>query len=58
MGVAATWPELSEWTLSVCRGSYDGYVKHKRNNPTCDHWNSQGNEKLQFVVLLLLALTF
>ena len=22
---------------SVCRGSYDGYVKHKRNDPTCDH---------------------
>ena len=43
---------------SVCRGRYDGYVKHKRNNPTCDPWNSQGNEKIQFLFLLLLALTF
>ena len=31
--------------VSVCSGSYDGYVKHKRNNPTCDPWDSQGNEK-------------
>ena len=22
--------------VSVCRGSYDGYVKHKRNDPMCD----------------------
>ena len=21
------------------------FVKHKRNNPTCDPWDSQGNEK-------------
>ena len=26
--------------VSVGRGSYDGYVKHKRNNPTCDPWDS------------------
>ena len=39
-------------------GSYDGYVKHKRNNPMCDPWDSQGNEKMQFLFLLLLALTF
>ena len=44
--------------VSVCRGSYDGYVKHKRNNPTCDRWDSQGNEKMKFLFLLLLALTF
>ena len=30
--------------VSVCRGSYDGYVKHKRNNPTYDPWDSQRNE--------------
>ena len=30
--------------MSVCRGSYDGYVKHKRNDPMCVHWDSQGNE--------------
>ena len=27
------------------RGSYDGYFKHKRNNQTCDPWDSQGTEK-------------
>ena len=32
--------------VSVCRGSCDGYVKHKRNNPTCDF---QGNEKCNFI---------
>ena len=44
--------------VSVYRGSYDGYVKHKRNNPTCNPWDSQGNKKMQFLFLLLLALTF
>ena len=31
--------------VSVCRGSYGGYVKHKRNDPMCDLWDLQGNEK-------------
>ena len=44
--------------ISVGRGSYDGHVKLKRNDPMCDHWDSQGNEKLQFLFLLLFALTF
>ena len=44
--------------VSVCRGSYDGYVKHKRNDPMCDPWDSKGNEKMQFLFLLLFALTF
>ena len=35
-----------------------GYVKHKRNDPMCDPWDSQGNEKMQFPFLLLFALTF
>ena len=26
--------------VSVCRGSYDGYVKHKRHDPVCDPWDS------------------
>ena len=43
---------------SVCRRSYDGYVKHKRNDPMCDLCDSQGNEKMQFLFLLLFALTF
>ena len=33
-------------------------LKHKKNDPTCDPWDSQGNEKMQFLFLLLLALTF
>ena len=32
--------------VSVCRGRYDGYVKHKGNDPMCDHWESQGNGKM------------
>ena len=31
--------------VSVCKGSYDGYMKHKRNNPMCDPWDTQGDEK-------------
>ena len=42
----------------VCRGRYNGYVKHKRNNPPCVPWDSQRNGKMQFLFLLLLALTF
>ena len=42
----------------VCRGSYDGYVKHKRNDPMCHPWDSQGNETMQFLFLLLFDLTF
>ena len=34
------------------------FVKHKRNNPTCDSWDFQGNEKMQFLFLLLLGLIF
>ena len=44
--------------LSVCRGNYDQYVKHKTNNQTGNPWDSQRNEKMQFLFLLLLALTF
>ena len=25
------------------------FVKHKRNNPSCDLWDSEGNEKIQFL---------
>ena len=40
-------------------GSYDGYFQHKRNiNPTCDPSDSEGNEKMEFLFPLLLALTF
>ena len=31
--------------VSVCRENYDRYVKHKRNDPVCDPWDSQENEK-------------
>ena len=30
----------------------------KRNDPKCDPWDSLGNEKMQFLLLLLFALTF
>ena len=33
-------------------------MKHKRNNPMCDPRDSQGDEKMQFLFLLLFALTF
>ena len=39
-------------------GSYGGHVKHKRNDPMCDPWDSQGDEKIQFLFLLLFALIF
>ena len=29
-------PTNSSIQVSVCRESYDGYVKHKRNYPICD----------------------
>ena len=38
----------SSISVSVCRESYDGYVKHKRNDPMCDPWDSEGNEKCNF----------
>ena len=31
-------------------------MKHKRNDPMCDPWDSQGDEEMQF--LLLFALIF
>ena len=30
-------------------------MKHKGNDPMCDYWDSQGNEKMQFPFLLLLS---
>ena len=33
-------------------------MKHKRNDPMCDPWDSQGNEKMQFLFLLLFVMTF
>ena len=38
--------------VSVCRGRYDGCVKHKGNDPMCDHWDSQGNGKMHFYCFL------
>ena len=45
-------------TVSVCRGSYDGYVKHKRNDPMCDNWDSQGNEKNAISISIAFYLDF
>ena len=33
-------------------------MTHKRNDLMCDQWDSQGDEKMQFLFLLLFALTF
>ena len=33
-------------------------MKHKRNDPMGDPWDSQGDEKMQFLFLLLFALPF
>ena len=33
-------------------------MKNKRNDPMCDPWDSQGNEKMQFLFLWLIALIF
>ena len=30
-------------------------MKHKRNDPTRDPWDSKGNEKMQFLFLLLVT---
>ena len=33
-------------------------MKHERNDLMCDPWDFQGDEKIQFLFLLLFALTF
>ena len=33
-------------------------MKHKKNDPMWDPWDSQGDEEMQFLFLLLFALTF
>ena len=33
-------------------------MKHKRNDPMCDLRDSKGDEKMQFLFLLLFALIF
>ena len=33
-------------------------MKHKRYDPMCDPWDSQGYEKMQFLFLLLFCLDF
>ena len=31
--------------VSVSRGSYDKYFKHKKDNPSCNRWDYKGTEK-------------
>ena len=33
-------------------------MKHERNDPMCNPWDSQGDKKMQFLFLLLFALAF
>ena len=42
--------------MLVCSGSFDRYSEHKRNNPTCDPWDSKESEKIMFPFPLLLVL--
>ena len=44
--------------VSVCRESYDGYVKHKRNDPMRDPWDSQGNKKNAISISIAFCLDF
>ena len=44
--------------VSGCRGSYGGYVKHKRNGPMCDPWDSQGDEKNAISISTAFCLDF
>ena len=33
-------------------------MKHKRNDPMCEPWDSQGDKEMQFLFPLPFALTF
>ena len=33
-------------------------MKHGRNDPMCDPWDSQGDEKMQFLFLLFFCVDF
>ena len=44
--------------VSVCRGNYDGCVKHKRNDPVCVPWDSQGNERNTVSIAIAFFLDF
>ena len=33
-------------------------MEHKRNDPMCDPWDSHGDEKMQFLFLMLFAMSF
>ena len=42
----------------ICRGSYGGYVKHKRNDPMCDPLDSQEDEKNAISISIAFCLDF
>ena len=44
----------SSISISVCMGSYGGYVKHERNDTMSDPWDPQRNEKCSFYFYCLL----
>ena len=43
---------------SVRRGINGRYVKHKRNDPKCDPWDSQGDEKNAVSISIAFYLDF
>ena len=42
----------------VGEGMADMWSMHERNDPMSDPYDSQGNEKIQFLFLVLFSLTF
>ena len=44
--------------VSVCRGSYDGYVKHKRNDPMCVPWDPKENKRNAISISIAFCLDF
>ena len=48
----------SSRSVSLCRGSYDGYAKHKRNDPMYDPWDSQGIERNAVSISIAFCLDF
>ena len=44
--------------IGICRGSYNEYVKHKRNDSMCDPWDTQENEKNAVSISIAFCLDF
>ena len=60
--IGLTWfnmvSHLSFLSLNLMDYTSEAAKSWSRNDPICDPWDSQGNEKIQFLFLLLFGLTF